>query len=262
MIIPPSWNLPGPIKARLGDKTFGRQRIIFEEGHLLIILHKIPTTDETQREGVLFWRTPDGNWKWTRGTNGAPALGAHVQSYIDREAALAGAFDESADTKELYDLQTEITPIARSARNMHNALQAARDAVKSDKLLIEMRDRAYETERNLELLLEDVRNMIQYRTVREAEEQSRLSAEAVRASHRLNLMAAFFLPLTTIAALFGMNVASGAEQIGTIYFWLILIVGVCLGASLKAWVVGGGPRRKRSSLAKPPKLPINQPSRI
>src|SRR3569832_404722 len=104
MITPAGWNLPEPIRARLGQKTIGRQRIIFEEGHLLIVLHKAPTAADAEREGVLFWRTPDGNWKWTRGVGGA-ALAAHVQSYMDREATLSSAFDQAGDAQALYELQ-------------------------------------------------------------------------------------------------------------------------------------------------------------
>ena len=237
MITPPAWNLPEPIRARLGQKTVGRQRIIFEDGHLLIILHRPPTAEDDTREGVLFWRPPDGNWKWSRGINGGAALNAHIQAYADREAELASAYDEASGTKTLYELQSEITPVARAARNMHAALQAARDAVKSEKLLIDARDRGYEIERNLELLLEDVRNMIQYRTVKEAEEQSRLSAEALRASHRLNVLAATFLPLTAITAVFGMNFHSGLDETNVIYFYLIFAAALGLGLGLKQWIL-------------------------
>jgi hypothetical protein len=237
MITPPGWNLPEPIRARLGQKTVGRQRIIFEDGHLLIILHRPPTAEDNARDGVLFWRPPDGNWKWSRGINGSVALNAHIQSYADREAELASLYDEAADSVTLYKLQTEIAPVARAARNMHLALQAARDAVKSEKILIDARDRAYDIERNLELLLEDVRSMIQYRTVKEAEEQSRLSAEALRASHRLNVLAAMFLPLTAITGIFGMNFPSGLDQNNIVYFWLIFIGALALGLALKKWIL-------------------------
>jgi hypothetical protein len=237
MITPAGWNLPEPIRARLGQKTVGRQRIIFEDGHLLIILHRPPGADEESREGVLFWRAPDGNWKWSRGINGGAALNAHIQSYADREAELSGAYDDASDTETLYKLQSEVTPITRAARNMHLALQAARDAVKSEKILIDARDRAYDIERNLELLLEDVRNMIQYRTVKEAEQQSRLSAEALRASHRLNVLAAMFLPLTAATGIFGMNFPSGLDQNNAIYFWLIFIGALAIGLALKKWIL-------------------------
>jgi hypothetical protein len=248
MITPPGWNLPEPIRARIGTKTVGRQRIIFEDGHLLIILHRPPTADDLTREGVLFWRNPDGHWKWTRGVNGGPALAAHVQSYADREAELATEYEGATDAKSLYELQAAVTPVARSARNMHSALQAARDAVKSEKLLIDMRDRAYEIERNLELLLEDIRNMIQYRTMKEAEEQSRLSAEALRASHRLNVLAAIFLPFGAIAGVFGMNFPSGFDQTSVIGFWLIFVGCVALGFALKEWVLAPADKKTRRAM--------------
>lgn len=238
MIIPPDWSVPESITARLGQKSAGRQRIIFEDDHLLIILHKPPDADDTTREAVLFWRAPDGNWRWTRGPNGAAALSSHVQSYAEREAALQATADKAEDTRALYELLAELTPFVRAARNMYATLQAARDAVKTDRLLIDARDRAYEVERNLELLLEDVRNMIQYRSIREAEQQSLLAAEALRASHRLNVIAAIFLPLTAITGIFGMNLAPGIERESVVYFWSIALISIALGFGLKSWVVG------------------------
>lgn len=244
MIIPPDWNVPESITARLGQKSAGRQRIIFEDDHLLIILHKVPSAEDTTREAVLFWRAPDGNWRWTRGPNGAAALSSHVQTYAERETALQAAADKCEDTRALYELLAELTPVVRAARNMHITLQAAREAVKEEKLLIDARDRASDVERNLELLLEDVRNMIQYRSIREAEQQSLLAAEALRASHRLNVIAAIFLPLTAITGIFGMNLAPGIDKESAIYFWSIALLSMALGFGLRAWVVGSPPATK------------------
>jgi len=137
----------------------------------------------------------------------------------------------------LFDLVESLTPLVRAARNMHQALQAAREAIKGDTFLIETRDLAYEVERNLDLLLQDVRNAIHYRTAREAEEQARLSREALRASHRLNMLAALFFPLTAIASVFGMNFAHGLDQRRPAMFWLVFAVGAGLGFAMKAWVL-------------------------
>jgi hypothetical protein len=238
MIIPPDWNVPESITARLGQKSAGRQRSIFEDGHLVIVLHKVPAAEDTAREGALFWRAPDGSWRWTRGPNGAAALVSHVQTYADRETALQTTADKAEDTRALYELLAELTPVVRAARNMHATLQAAREAVKEDKLLIDVRDRAYDVERQLELLLEDVRNMIQYRSIREAEQQSLLAAEALRASHRLNVIAAIFLPLTAITGIFGMNLAPGIDKESALYFWTIALISMALGFGVKSWVVG------------------------
>lgn len=247
MIIPLDWTLPESVTSRLGQRTAGRQRIIHEDDHLLLILHKPPAPEDTTREAVIFWRAPDGNWRWSRGPNGTAALNAHLQSYADREAALNAAADKAEDTHTLYELLGELTPLVRAARNMQAAIQSARDAVKNEKLLIDSRDRAYDIERNLDLLLEDVRNMIQYRSVREAEVQNRLAAEALRASHRLNVLAAIFLPLTAISGVFGMNLATGLNQKNGLIFWVIAAASMLLGFILKGWVTGSTQTEKQKT---------------
>jgi hypothetical protein len=238
MIIPPGWTLPEPIRVRLGTTTYGRQRAIVEDGHLLLVLHKPPGPEDNKRDGVLFWRNPAGEWQWSRGGPGPNALKRHVQSYAEVEARLAQDYESANNLTTLFELIEALTPLTRAARNIHHALQAAREAIKQDTLLIEVRDLAYEVDRNLDLLLEDVRNEIQYRTAREAEEQARLGKEAVRAGHRLNILAALFFPLTAIASVFGMNLVHGFEHRGPLLFWLVFVLGTALGFAMKGWVLG------------------------
>jgi len=252
MITPPTWNLPEPIRIRLGQSSYGRQRAIVEEGHVLLILHKPPGPDDRAREGVLFWRNPAGEWQSNRGGPGPGGLKRHVQSYLDLESQYSAEYEKSPEINALFDLMEILTPLARAGRNMHQALQAAREAIKGDTFLIEMRDLAYEVERNLELLSEDVRNEIQHRTVRKAEEQARLSEQAVQASHRLNILAALFFPLTAIASIFGMNLMHGLDEHKPIIFWLVFAVGCVLGFGMKAWVLAkpkasGTPTKKKDT---------------
>ena len=119
---------------------------------------------------------------------------------------------------------------------MHAALQTARESIKQDAFIIEVRDLAYEVERNMDLLLEDVRNAIQQGTAREAEAQAQASKEALAASHRLNILAALFLPLTAITSLFGMNFSTGLDEKIPMLFWLIFAGGVAIGVAIKSWV--------------------------
>lgn len=237
MIVPPTWYLPEAIRVRLGQSTFGRQRAIVEEGHLLLILHKPPGPNERSREGLLFWRSPSGEWQFSRGGPGPGALKRHVQSYADLETKLAQDYEHALTIIALFDLVEALTPLLRSVRNMHLALQTARESLGDDPFLIEMRDQASDIERNVELLLEDTRNEIQLRTARKAEEQAELSAAALQASHRLNILAALFFPLTAIASLFGMNLAHGLSVHSPLVFWFVLLVGCALGYGLKAWVL-------------------------
>ena len=241
MIIPPTWNIPEAIKSRLGQNTFGRQRAVVEEGHVLLILHKPPGADDLRREGVLFWRDAAGNWLSGRSNNGVQALSAHVQSYADLDVAVAQRFEKANDTASLHELLGAVTPLARAAHNMHAALQDAREAVKGDKTIIELRDRAYEVDRNLDILVHDIQNAIAYRAAREAEEQNRLTREALRASHRLNVLAALFLPLTAIASIFSMDLKHGLNRESVILFWLITAASIAVGIAVKSWVLGKGP---------------------
>jgi hypothetical protein len=236
MIIPANWNLPEPIRSRLSPTTYGRQRAIIEDGHLLLVLHKPPGPDDSGREGVLFWRNPAGEWHMSRGAVGG--VKRHVQDYVQLEAKLSEQYDVCTSTETLFELMEAVNPAARAARNLHLALQTAREGVPEDPFLIEVRDLAYEAERNLELLLEDVRNAIQYRTLREAEKQAHLTSETVRANHRLNILVALFLPLTAIGGMFGMNLPSGLEHQHTSLFWIVLTLGIALGLVIVAWVLG------------------------
>jgi hypothetical protein len=249
MIIPPTWTLPEAIKIRLGQTTYGRQRAIVEDGHLLLVLHQPPGADDSRREGVLFWRNPAGEWQWSRGGPGPGALKRHVQSYAELEAKLTHDYEAASNIASLFDLVEALTPLTRAARNMHQALQTAREAFKADGFLIEMRDLAYEVDRNFELLLEDANHAIQYRTAREAEEQARLGREALRASHRLNTLAALFFPLTALASIFGMQLAHGLNPNKPTIFWIVSIIGVGLGLIMKNWVMA---KEKEDNKPSPP----------
>jgi hypothetical protein len=44
-LLPPDWDVPAKIRARLGT-TAGRQRLIQEDGHLLLVLHAPPGADD------------------------------------------------------------------------------------------------------------------------------------------------------------------------------------------------------------------------
>lgn len=238
MIIPPTWALPDSLRTRLGQHTYGRQRALIEEGHLLLVLHKPPGPDDRAREGLLFWRNPAGDWQFNRGGPGTGGLKRHVQAYAEIETGLTTAYEQAADINALFDLMETLVPLTRAARNMHLALQTAREAVKGDPFVIEIRDQAYEVERNLDLLYEDVRNAIQHRAARKAEEQARLSEQALHASHRLNILAALFFPLTAIASIFSMNFAHGLNEHSPVLFWLVFLVGLGLGFAMKSWVTG------------------------
>ncbi|MEB3358033.1 MAG: hypothetical protein VKK04_15000 [Synechococcales bacterium] len=59
MKLPPSWNLPDQIRNRFGQKSSGKQRAMLAEGHLLLVLHQVPSPGDRTRTGIFYWRKPD-----------------------------------------------------------------------------------------------------------------------------------------------------------------------------------------------------------
>ncbi len=57
------WKLPERITVRLGKTSYGKQRTIYEEGHLLLILHQPPEPNEKHPRVQVFWRKPTGEWQ-------------------------------------------------------------------------------------------------------------------------------------------------------------------------------------------------------
>lgn len=234
------WQLPASIEARLGDSSYGRQRTIFEEGHLLVILHDLPKPDDITRTAKVFWRKPSGEMQCNGQDNGDRQLKALIESYEVKLKELEIRFDVAKNADDYFNLVEEVMPIQRAASNMANTLQTAREQVKADRFILEMRDRTSDLARNYDLLLGDSKMAMEYRIARNAEEQVAQAHAAVEAQHRLNILAAIFFPLMTVATIFGMNLHSGMEDTSPVVFWVVFVIGIFVGLGFKAWVVSGG----------------------
>ncbi|MGG6296202.1 hypothetical protein ACQ4M4_17575 [Leptolyngbya sp. AN02str] len=239
MKLPASWKLPDTIKSRFGQRSLGKQRAMVADGHLLLVLHQAPQAGDRTRQGVLFWRKPDGIWEHSGGSKGLQPLIKHLEAYNQAEEHLRDRYEQAQEAEDYFDVLEAIAPLHLAAQNIHNTLQVARDAIPGDRDLIDLRDWAYEIDRSLVLLHENTKNALEYRIAQRAEEQTRLSLEAVQSSHRLNILAAVFFPLTAISCIFGMNIASGLERSSFYTFWLITLLGVAAGVLVRKWVVGG-----------------------
>jgi hypothetical protein len=223
-LVPANWQLPDSIKERLG-RSAGPQRIILEEGHLLIVLHELPQPSQIHRNGVLFWRQPNGAWFASNGS-GIAALGAHLATFHQELDKLTR--DEMiADTARQYHLiLTQLSPINRTVRHTKETLQKAREAMPDDERLIDYRDQAAALERSADLLLQEANYGLTFTAARRSEEE----AEAAR---RLNVLAAIFLPLTALTGLFGMTMHSntGFEKMPGSFF-IVAAGGLALGLAI------------------------------
>lgn len=239
-VIPSTWEgLPEVISARFGDQA-GRQRAMFHEGHLVLVTHVVPGPDEIERHAALFWRKPDGTWKAAgKAKGGLNALKDHLAAYRERVVELERKVDEAKRAADYFAALNAIAPVLRSARHLHKTLQEAREAVPKDAALIALRDAACEIERTAELIQSDAKAGLDFTIAKRSEEQAELAEHIAVSSHRLNLIAALFLPVSAIGAVFGVNLTHGLEQAGKPWlFWSFVVVSFVVG-----WLV-------RSSIGK------------
>jgi hypothetical protein len=237
-ILPPTWEVPTEFRKRLGEKA-GRQRTMLADGHLLLVLHRPPKRDDPERIGRVFWRKPDGTWQSNELGSGSAALARHLTEYADAIERYDQQEDEATSVAQYFAVLGGMSPLVRTVRNMHAALQDAREQVPDDRDLIVLRDRAYELERSAEILLGDVRNALDFAVAQKSEEQAAASHQMAVSSHRLNMLVAFFFPIATLTAVFGANLSHPLEQIipPPYAFLTVIGAGLLLGCSLAGYLL-------------------------
>jgi hypothetical protein len=217
------------------------------EDHLLILLHSPPKPEDDERVGRFFWRKPDGTWTSSDFGGGPNALKKHLDEYTALIDSLEEQEDAATNAQNYFSILNELVPLHRAARNMHQALQQARELVPEDADLINFRDRSYRIERTAELLYTDTKNLLEFDIAKRAEEQATSSHQMAVASHRLNVLVAFFFPIATLSAVFGMNLLHGYEQAPPpIPFLVVMLVGLVLGIVLKSFITNDTDQKKQS----------------
>jgi hypothetical protein len=234
-VIPHNWDVPKVFRDRLGTHA-GRQRTMHADGHLLIILHEVPKAEDTERSARLYWRKPDGAWKSTgSGATNIAALRAHVEEFtiaVDQLEARAAAAKRASDW---FELLHDSAPLLRAARGMLAALQEARDLAKTDTQLIAVRDTAQDVERAVELIHGHARSGLDFTIAKSVEDNAHNSRHVLESGHRLNLIAATFLPITALGTLLGVNLTHGLEHWNEPYaFWIFTGIAFLLGFVVRA----------------------------
>jgi hypothetical protein len=232
-VIPDAWQVPNRIRQRVGAQA-GRQRAIVEEGHLLLITHELPKDDEITRPAKLFWRAPDGTWRASGAgqSSGLPVLKRHLESVLQAVAQLDDRVDAGKTAQDFFNVLNAATPLQRTTRNLHKALQDAREGVE-DRDIITLRDSAGELERAAELLVGDARNALEFTVAKNGEAQAANGQRAVEAQHKLNLLAALFFPVTAIGSILGMNLRTGMEHAPPFVFWAVLLMAFASGFAIR-----------------------------
>ena len=233
---PPSiWSLPAAITRRLGAGV-GPQRALCEDGHLLLALHQPEVGSHARRAPAWFWRNPEGEWRASIGkASGPAALHQFLASWEGKLAVLEQHETVAASAAAYHAVLEEAAPLLRAGRGLARALQQAREAIPDDRDLISARDRAAAIERSAELIVQDARFGMDFTAARNAELHAENSRRHAAAAHRLNLLAAFFLPVTAIAGIFGMELGV-LEKSGPGPLLVITGIGLAIGAILALWI--------------------------
>jgi Mg2+ and Co2+ transporter CorA len=235
-LLPLTWEVPQVFRDRLGDAV-GRQRLMVHEDHLLLVLHKPPKDDETIRRGRFLWRRPSGEWQSTDMGPGPNALFKHLAEFQALFEKL-DSLEEGAETSvAISGVIESLTPLKRTVHHLHDVLQEARKGFPDDRDLLNARDRAYDLERNVDLLLDAARNSLEFIIARRSEQQAQESHQMATSAHRLNSLVAFFFPMATLAAIMGTNLRHGLEDYQSPFMFLgMLAVGLAAGIMLRGFL--------------------------
>ena len=235
--LPPTWQVPEVFRERLGSRA-GRQRYMVADGHLLLVLHAPPKPHDTDRVARFFWRAPDGTWASKDFGSGVNAISTHIDQYDELISRLDREENHAVTSDDYFRVLDQLAPLSRAARNMSHVFQEARRECPQIHELINLRDRAYEIEREAELLYNGAKTALDYSVAKRAEEQALASNRMAVAAHRLNILAAFFFPIAALSSLFGVNLPSGLEKMAPpTVFLTVLVVGLLLGGLLAAYVI-------------------------
>ena len=195
---------------------------------MLIILHEVPAPNGVERVPAFFWRSPAGKWIASRSVIAAGTLGDMLKTYEDSLLKLEMQETSALTANGHHSVLEAATPLLRASRGLHRSLQQARDMVKEDRELINFRDRGAAVERTAELLVQDAQFGLSYIAARQSEAQAESAARMAATAHRLNVIAALFLPLTAVASVLGMDIHSGLSDTRE-NFLLILAASVGFG---------------------------------
>jgi hypothetical protein len=243
-LLPPGWDIPKIFRQRLGIRV-GQRRVMFEEGHLLLVLHAVPAPDDSTREGCFFWRDPNGVWNSSLEGVGIKALENHLKSYRGKLEELESVEESASTAEDYFDVLERLAPIQRASGHLLQVLSEGRKLVREDRDLINIRDKAYDLNRTCDLLFSSVKNALDFQVARQSEYQSRVNYQMSVSAHRLNIMASIFFPIATLAAIFSTNFESGLQSQlpRPCPFFALLGVGKILGCVLTVLVKRRAPEK-------------------
>lgn len=237
--LPDLYEIETELRQQLSGRP-GHQRCVVGNGELLLILHEVPQPKIPEREAIFFWKRRDGQWQQPSGT-GLSDLASLLDRYAKAIDIHEEVVDEADTAVEIFAILRHSGPLARSTRNLVQALEQVLLSDPDDRQMRGLLDRAREIERAADLLNNDAKVSLDFWRAMQAERHAQSSARLNRIAFRLNLLAGFFLPLVALGGIFGMNV--DLPKFVQPLFWGILLSGLSVGGML-LWLVS---RRSKDS---------------
>jgi len=225
--IPHHWELPEAIRSRFGVEP-GRQRVMDEEDHLVLVLHHPPKPEDDEiRKAIIFWQDHEDEWRSYPEVGGLDALRRHLKNYEDVIHRLDDEVEAAKTPRDFFEVMKQTNPLLRAVRNQFSVMEEARRARPESHVLIVLRDQAEALDRAIELVAADAKSGMDFTMAESAEQQARFSFEAGVEARRLNRLVAFFFPIATLVAVFGVN--NPEEILKFRGFWVVLATGVVAG---------------------------------
>ena len=210
------------------------------DGHILLILHKLPEPGAEERAARIFWRNPHGEWQSSDGGAGLADFKTHISEYDRAADQLDIRLHSERSAENYFAVLHALTPLARAAKHLAAVLQEAREEVSTDRHILLARDEMVEIERHCELMLTEAQQGMQFLATQRADEQARQSERIAVAGHRLNLLMAMCLPATAIASILSMNAEQRWENV-----WRMIVIAGVLGVLVMTWVSRKGSPKKQ-----------------
>lgn len=231
--LPDHFQIARELREQLSGRP-GHQRCVAGGDELLLILHEVPQPKIPEREAIFFWKRSDGMWMQASGT-GLSELSGLLDRYAKAIDTHEDVIDVADTAAEIFSILRHSGPLARSSRNMVQALELTQAMHSGDREIRNFFDRAREIERAADLLNIDARVALEFWLAEQSERHAKSGARLNKIAFRLNLLAGFFLPLVALGGLFGMNV--DLPPLIKPLFWVILFGGLLVGGCL-LWLVG------------------------
>ncbi len=235
LVLPAHYAMERELREQLSVRP-GHQRCVEGRDELLLLVHEVPVAGESGRQPLFFWRRADRCWLQPDGT-GLGGLGELMDRYERAIGVHEDVLEEADTAAEIFGILRHAGPLARSTRNLLQALNQALVADPEDRAIRGYRDHAVELERAADLLNHDARTTLELWRAERAEEHSRAAEKVGRIAFRMNLLMGFFLPLMALSGVLGMNVRIPGLLVP--WFWGVLALGMTMGGAL-LWLVGRG----------------------